>query len=45
MQLDGRPAKDRVSRGQQKLLAAALLIAQIKLFPEDRECDPTLAAR
>jgi DNA replication and repair protein RecF len=34
IRLDGTPVKDRVSRGQQKLLAAALLIAQIKLFPE-----------
>lgn len=34
--------KDRISRGQQKLLAAALLIAQIKLFPEDSPVAPTL---
>ena len=34
--------KDRISRGQQKLLAAALLIAQIKLFPMDAPVRPTL---
>jgi DNA replication and repair protein RecF len=32
----GRLAKDHVSRGQQKLLAAALLIAQIRRFPVER---------
>jgi DNA replication and repair protein RecF len=42
IQLDGLAAKDRVSRGQQKLLAAALLIAQIKLFPEGGAVRPTL---
>src|SRR5476649_1772389 len=31
IRLDGTAVKDRISRGQQKLLAAALLIAQIKL--------------
>lgn len=35
IKLDGIPARDRISRGQQKLLAAVLLIAQIKLFDED----------
>jgi len=40
--IDGLAAKDHVSRGQQKLLAAALLIAQIKLFPNDAEIRPTL---
>jgi DNA replication and repair protein RecF len=39
---DGMPVKDRISRGQQKLLAAALLIAQLKLFPEDAPIHPTL---
>lgn len=42
IQLDGVTAKDRVSRGQQKLLAAALLIAQIELFPQDAAARPTL---
>ena len=42
VQLDGVAAKDRVSRGQQKLLAAALLIAQVKLFPADAAVRPTL---
>jgi DNA replication and repair protein RecF len=32
--------KDRISRGQQKLLAAALLMAQVKLFPKIRRCGP-----
>ncbi len=34
--------KDRISRGQQKLLAAALLMAQIKLFPGESPVQPTL---
>jgi DNA replication and repair protein RecF len=34
IRLDGAPVKDRISRGQQKLLAASLLVAQVKLFPE-----------
>ncbi len=42
IRLDGTAVKDRISRGQQKLLAAALLIAQIKLFPEDSPVQPTL---
>ena len=42
IRLDGLPVKDRISRGQQKLLAAALLIAQIKLFPEESPVQPTL---
>jgi DNA replication and repair protein RecF len=42
IQLDGIAAKDHVSRGQQKLLAAALLIAQLQLFPADSEPRPTL---
>ncbi|NIP72530.1 MAG: DNA replication/repair protein RecF [Gammaproteobacteria bacterium] len=32
--LDGRPAADQVSRGQQKILVAALLLAQAGLFQE-----------
>jgi DNA replication and repair protein RecF len=42
IRLGGQPVKDRISRGQQKLLAAALLIAQIKLFPEGSPVQPTL---
>jgi DNA replication and repair protein RecF len=42
IRLDGAPVKDRISRGQQKLLAAALLIAQIKLFPDGSPAQPTL---
>jgi DNA replication and repair protein RecF len=42
IRLDGLPARDRISRGQQKLLAAVLLIAQIKLLPSDRPITPTL---
>lgn len=42
IRLDGLAARDRVSRGQQKLLAAVLLISQIKLFPSDSAVRPTL---
>jgi DNA replication and repair protein RecF len=42
IRLDGVSVKDRISRGQQKLLAATLLMAQIKLFPEDALAQPTL---
>jgi DNA replication and repair protein RecF len=42
IRLNGLTAKDRISRGQQKLLAAVLLIAQIKLFPADWAIRPTL---
>jgi DNA replication and repair protein RecF len=42
IRLDGLPVKDRISRGQQKLLAAALLISQIELFPSDSPVRPTL---
>ncbi|HEY0748423.1 MAG TPA: DNA replication/repair protein RecF [Steroidobacteraceae bacterium] len=42
IRLDGAAVKDRISRGQQKLLAAALLIAQIKLFPERSSVQPSL---
>jgi DNA replication and repair protein RecF len=42
IRLDGMPVRDRISRGQQKLLAAALLIAQLKLFPEASPVQPTL---
>ncbi len=42
LRLDGLLVKDRISRGQQKLLAATLLIAQLKLFPQDSPVRPTL---
>jgi DNA replication and repair protein RecF len=42
IRLDDLAVKDRISRGQQKLLAAALLIAQVKLFPEESLVQPTL---
>jgi DNA replication and repair protein RecF len=35
IRLNGSLVKDRISRGQQKLLAAALLMAQLNLFRED----------
>jgi DNA replication and repair protein RecF len=41
IRLDGAPVKDRISRGQQKLLAASLLIGQIKMFHVER-VQPTL---
>jgi DNA replication and repair protein RecF len=40
--LDGAPVKDRISRGQQKLLASSLLMAQLSLFPNDAQVRPTL---
>jgi len=40
--LDGAPVKDRISRGQQKLLASSLLMAQLSLFPDDLRARPTL---
>ena len=42
IRLNGMAVKDRISRGQQKLLAAALLIAQLKLFPEGAAVQPSL---
>jgi DNA replication and repair protein RecF len=42
IRLDEISVKDRISRGQQKLLAAALLMAQVKLFPQDSPVRPTL---
>jgi DNA replication and repair protein RecF len=42
IRLGGTAVKDRISRGQQKLLAAALLIAQLKLFPEGSPVQPSL---
>ena len=42
IRLDGMAVKDRISRGQQKLLAAALLIAQLNLFPAESSVQPSL---
>ena len=42
IRLNELSVKDRVSRGQQKLLAAALLMAQVKLFPQDSPVRPSL---
>jgi DNA replication and repair protein RecF len=42
IRLGGVPVKDRISRGQQKLLASALLIAQMSLFPQESAIRPTL---
>jgi DNA replication and repair protein RecF len=42
IRLEGAAVKDRISRGQQKLLAASLLIAQLKLFPENLPVQPSL---
>jgi DNA replication and repair protein RecF len=42
IRLEGMSVKDRISRGQQKLLAAALLLAQVKLFPDRAPVQPSL---
>ncbi len=42
IRLDGMPVRERISRGQQKLLAAALLVAQLRLFLKNSELRPTL---
>jgi DNA replication and repair protein RecF len=42
IRLNGMAVKDRISRGQQKLLAASLLMAQLKLFPEHASVQPSL---
>jgi DNA replication and repair protein RecF len=42
IRLEGASVKDRISRGQQKLLAAALLMAQVKLFPDTAPVQPCL---
>jgi DNA replication and repair protein RecF len=42
IRLNDHGVKDRISRGQQKLLAAALLMAQVNLFPRDSPRQPTL---
>ncbi len=42
IRMDGSLARDRISRGQQKLVAAALLIAQLRCFPATAALRPTL---
>jgi DNA replication and repair protein RecF len=42
IRLDDIGVKDRISRGQQKLLAAALLVAQVRMFPLDSPVQPSL---
>ena len=42
IRLNDANAKDRISRGQQKLLASALLMAQLKLFPRESAVQPSL---
>jgi DNA replication and repair protein RecF len=42
IRLDGSVVKDRISRGQQKLLAAALLVAQLRLFDRQSAVQPSL---
>jgi DNA replication and repair protein RecF len=42
IRLDGVAARDHISRGQQKLLAAVLLISQMKMFKEDTQVRPLL---
>ncbi len=42
IRLNGMGVRDRVSRGQQKLLAAILLLSQIRLFPKESRTQPTL---
>lgn len=36
VQISGRPAKDHVSRGQQKLIAAGLMLAQLELQEQEK---------
>jgi DNA replication and repair protein RecF len=42
VRVDGHLARDRISRGQQKLLAGVLLLSQIRLLPQDAARVPTL---
>jgi DNA replication and repair protein RecF len=42
VKLDGLLARDRISRGQQKLLAAVLIISQLKLLPPEMGVRPVL---
>jgi DNA replication and repair protein RecF len=42
IRVGGLAAKDRISRGQQKLLAAVLLLSQMRLLPRELGARPTL---
>ena len=42
LRVDGRPARDTVSRGQQKLLGAAMALSMARLLSERLEQTPTL---
>jgi len=42
IRLHGRPARDLLSRGQQKLTAVAMTIAQLRLLRETTQITPTL---
>ena len=42
IEVDGSPAKDVVSRGQQKLLAAGLLLGQLEFHIDQRGLQPTV---
>jgi DNA replication and repair protein RecF len=45
IRLDGRPVRDLISRGQQKLVAAALLLAQLRQFSVDGGAQAIFARR
>jgi DNA replication and repair protein RecF len=42
IRLSGRPAREVLSRGQQKLVAVAMVIAQLRLLQEATQTTPTL---
>jgi len=42
VRLHGRPARDVLSRGQQKLVAAAMTLAQLRLLQDASQITPTL---
>src|SRR5438105_5456396 len=42
VRLHGRPARETLSRGQQKLVAAAMTLAQLRLLQEMTQITPTL---
>ena len=42
MRLEGRAAREVLSRGQQKLVAVAMTLAQLRLLQELTQTSPTL---
>ena len=42
LRLDGQPVREVVSRGQQKLIAVAMILAQLDMLRGGLEMDPTL---